>query len=172
MINRVLLLAFASFLYQSFLLSLPVLIGVISVPLAVGPAVIVYSAFYQKHSEAIISVILVGALVDALTGIPIGFHSCIFLVLWFFMTSVAQFLGRPDFWMILGLVTGTSLFYRMFVVLTQMIFWNTGANWEVFPWLWAPIVDGVLGGLFVWIFQALLGALRMADIHEDSDRLM
>lgn len=162
---RLCLTLFYFALYQVLLLAFAAVFGAENFFAATAPVAVIFCVFFLGPLEGIVVMLGMGFLIDAVSGMPIGFNMIALLILWCASSLAASWLiGRPQWWVLGFFVLSSSWVYRIGMGFI--------GNWGLKSLILAPFFDAIIGLILIRVLHAaLVRAKYLPSLDDASVRL-
>lgn len=141
-------------------------------PLPVLPAVVLiaYAALWHPPIEAALSAALVGIIIDALMGVPLGVNSLAAVLTLVASRPTLVWVPEPRGVAVTAFVAGFSAVHAAIAVLLLLLFGGLRASTELMSVFTIGVVNGLLSIALFPAYRALLVRLHLeergASLHE------
>ncbi len=142
--------------------SLPVLFGTPAWPITPGAVIVAYAALAQPPVEAAVTAALVGLVVDALSGSPIGVSSFALVVTLLVSRPAVSLVPQPRGWMSFAFVAGFATAHALLAQALLALFGQRRAV-DLLIVVVVGVLDAVLSLLLFPILRRVLVVLRLED---------
>ena len=136
------LMVFSALLFQAFLNAAVVLLQAQSSLILLAPVVVVVAVFCLDIYPALWALMIIGMILDSLTGNLFGFNMVLLVFLGAVAMLISRWLGKAHWPMIILFLLATSLVYRL--VLLPM------GGWTWIDLLFGPVLDLCVGFLVLY----------------------
>lgn len=160
---RSLLLVFIGLLLHATEAALAVSFGSAGLPLSPGIVVVAYAALVEPPVEAAITAALMGVVMDAMLGAPVGLNMLACLFALGLGRTLADKVSSPRSLVAFLFAAGISAAYHTFVVTLLFVFTSAQAGRGVFSVLPTALANGALS---FFLFPLLRRLLIAAGLEE------
>src|SRR5688572_2814320 len=167
---RILILSLAGFLLQLFLSALCVPFGLSVATILVVPAAIIFAVTQFSAHEALASMLLLGFLLDAWIGPPVGLIMSVLALMWVLALTAVAWLGKPDKCISALFILVFSLAFRSSVALALGIAGGSQGNWEWAHLIGMPFLDVGVGLIFYRVILRTLTLFGLCEIREGTSQ--
>lgn len=168
---RAVIVALSAFFIQIFLSALFVPFETSLCILIVPAALILVTNEFYAH-EALVSLLLLGLLLDAWIGAPVGVIMSVLSLMYIMAATAIIWLGKPDIWIRTAFIFFFSLAFRVCVALALGIAGGSKGNWEWAQLFGMPFIDVALGLVFYHLMMWALPIVGLSEVKENtSERL-
>ena len=160
---RTLILVVVALALHAFEAALAVALGVTGLPLVPGIVVVAYAALVEPPMEAATTAVLIGVVMDALLGTPLGLNMLACLVALGIGRLLAEHVASPRSVTAFLFAAGISAAYHAFVVTLLLIFTSGQTNRGVFSVVPIALANGVLSFVLFPMLRRLLIACGLEE---------
>lgn len=165
---RVIIVCIFAFVAQLFLAALCRPFGISGTSVLLIPATLILVTTQFSLSEALLTMLTLGFLLDCWVGATIGTIMIVLALMWALSLATISWLGRPDFLIRTAFIFVFSLAFRASVALALGIQGGSQGNWEWIQILVMPFLDVVVGLFFYKTMMSLLTLLGLCELRENT----
>jgi hypothetical protein len=169
-VSRALALALLALLLTAAQASLAVTLGVSSLPFVPGVILVAYAALVDPPVEAAISATLVGLVVDALSGTPLGLNVLACLLALLVGRLFVPWVTAPRGLAALAFTGGLSAGYHLVALTLLFVFSAERKAFGFLPMITIAVGNAVAAVVVITLTQRLLVAFKLEQkgetIHE------
>lgn len=167
---RILIVSLSAFIFQLLLAAINVPLGLSGATVLMAPAALALVTTEFSIPQALASMLLLGFLLDAWLGAPVGLIMCVLALLWMLALICVNWLGKPDFFLRVLFIFFFALAFRVLVALALGIAGGSQGNLEWVHLFGMPVLDVGFGLIYYKITLRTLTLLGLCEIREDTSQ--